>query len=289
MTNISPVVDSPGPAVTEIETLASAPAGTTAVELPRITSLREFMMLVSDLNAGGRQLWFRGARRVGYHLEPSLYRHPTVKDANKLIELEWELLSDFRHRAPPFMKALPTDNLDLLFLMQHFGVPTRLLDWTENPLIALFFALENARDPAALVEDASVWVLDPIELNKRALNNREGSDRIVGGNRNDLNGYLPHEEGRQVPMKLPIALYGVFNSPRIVAQRGGFVLYGKQTTPMDQQPEMSGLNGVIRKIPIAKEVKRAAFMELFSMGVSDSVIYPDLDGLGREIRNRQGF
>jgi hypothetical protein len=257
------------------------PAPIGAVELDRITSVKQFMMLVSDLNAEGKQLWFRGARKASYHLEPSLYRHPKVKDPNKLIELEWELLSDFRHRAPPFVRSLPTLDLEILFLMQHFGVPTRLLDWTENPLVALFFALEN--------DDAAVWVLDPVELNKRALNNREGSDKIVGGNFSDLGGYHPSEEGRKVHMKHPIAVYGIHNSQRIVAQRGGFVLFGKRTEPMDLQPEISGAGGVVRKIPIAREVKREAFMELFNMGVSDSVIYPDLDGLGREIKNRRGF
>jgi hypothetical protein len=106
-----------------------------------VSSVKEFADLLIDAVGSGNKFWFRGTRDSTHKLIPSLYRHPTVHGADRLIDLEWQLLSEFRHQAPPFASKMPSDNLELLFLMQHYGVPTRLLDWTENPFIALFFAL----------------------------------------------------------------------------------------------------------------------------------------------------
>jgi FRG domain len=221
---------------------------------------------------------------------PSLYRHPTVKGNDRLIELEWELLSEFRHEAPPFANKLPPDHLELLFLMQHYGIPTRLFDWTENPFIALFFALENARQERAGEEkEATVWLLDPIKLNTIAYSNRANADRIYGAYADELGAYQPSQDSKKVSMLHPLAIHGVHNSQRIVAQRGSFTIFGRDTTAMNQSAKLSGPNGVVKQVRIAATAKREMFKDLYNIGVADSVVYPDLDGLGREIRNRRGF
>jgi hypothetical protein len=172
--------------------------------------------------------------------------------------------------------------------MQHYGVPTRLLDWTENPLVALFFALERVKSELLANDDAVVWILDPVELNLRALSNREGTGKVLGAYSPELEGYMPSPEGRRVSMILPLAVYGIHNSPRIVNQRGGFMLFGKSTTPLEENADVLR-GGIIKYIRIKSSGLKGIFADLFKMGVSDSVIYPDLDGLGRELRNRRGF
>lgn len=256
-----------------------------------VSSLSEYAEAASLVAAEGKTIWFRGARRATYDLSPGLFRHPEIKLSRDLLELEWQLLTDYRHQAPPFAKLVPASDLELLFIMQHFRVPTRLLDWTENPFIALFFALENARDEIVGREiDSAVWLIDPIELNTKTFANRKNANRVLGAYAGELDGIKPSSRPDEININTPCALYGIHNTPRIVAQRGSFILYGNDTKSMELQTDLRlGPDGVLRKIVLKGAFKRQIFEQLFNMGISDSVVYPDLDGLSREIRNRRGF
>lgn len=269
--------------------LAASPEHETPV-IATVESLAEFAAQVMGETKGGLVRWFRGTRSSSHRLIPSLYRHPDIQDPNHLIELEWDLLSSFRQQAPPFVGEIPTNDLELLFLMQHYRVPTRLLDWSENPFVALFFALENCREERAGEEtDAAVWVLNPVHMNKVATTGQEGEATILGAFSAELDGYKPRAQGKSVNRLLPLAIYGIHNSPRIVAQRGAFTMFGKDITPIDENEKTGGKDGCVKKIVIKSDSKRAVFSDLFGVGISDSVVYPDLDGLGRELRNRRGF
>jgi hypothetical protein len=255
-----------------------------------ISSLGEFAAFAAAKACEDKPYWFRGVRNGGSHdLIASLYRHPGKSSAEDFRELEIELMALFRHRAPPFHEQIPTDPMDLLFLMQHHGVPTRLLDWSENPYIALFFSLEVALwEPEVNAVDSAVWMIDPTELNRIAFPNNDGSDRILSASDDLLNAYKPNNPTKNSG-KSPIAIYGVHNSRRIVAQRGVFVLHGSSTLPMNKDPALIDKNELMHKITIRKDAKKPIARALFNMGITDSVIYPDLDGLGREIKNRMGF
>lgn len=108
-------------------------------------------------------LWFRGHERVDFALTPSVLRRPGGKAGAYLDEV-----SLCRHFETMNPDASPRDATDFerLVLMQHYQTPTRLLDWTENLLVALYFAVRNPADDG--VADAAVWLLNARRLNWHA-------------------------------------------------------------------------------------------------------------------------
>jgi hypothetical protein len=95
--------------------------------------------------------WFRGQSKAEWPLQPRIYRErtdnqssqPIDKESGKrILETERQLVRDFRHLSASIRKGDESDAM-LYLMQQHYGAPTRLLDWTTNPLIALYFACQN--------------------------------------------------------------------------------------------------------------------------------------------------
>ena len=176
--------------------------------------------------------------------------------------------------------------------MQHFGVPTRLLDWTENPFIGLYFALTAAvnpvggGDPAA---DAALWVLDPKLWNQHALQHMSYKGGPLSIFDDLLKGYGPRQLYDPMPAH-PVAIYGVHNSPRIVAQRGAFTIFGKNNDAMELMYDRGSFPvGSLLKISIPKDQIRNLTQSVFNIGYTAAVLFPDLDGLASEIKHHYGF
>ncbi len=110
-----------------------------------IVSLGDYTTLIEQLTAKNKGAhWFRGVGDANHELIPSLYRHKKITEISQLIELEFEILTRFKHRSLPYQNRVLNTNWEYLFFMQHFGVPTRLLDWSENSMVALYFAITSA-------------------------------------------------------------------------------------------------------------------------------------------------
>ena len=126
--------------------------------------------------------------------------------------------------------------------MQHFGVPTRLLDWSENPYIALFFSLTSAEfnsKTKSYKNDAAFWILNATVWNKKAIDKNSYEGEILTPNSPHLNGYKPLLSHDQLN-KNPVAIYGEYNSQRIVAQRGAFTIFGSNIQPMEKIKTVEG-------------------------------------------------
>jgi len=187
-----------------------------------------------------------------------------------------------------------TDDWETLFIMQHYGIPTRLLDWTENPFIAFYFAVmlaEYRYDGHNIIfkKPAMIWILDPIKWNRHALRHESFDQAVLSTSDEQIKGYKPAD--KFIGMNdLPVAMYGAHNSPRIVAQRGVFVIFGQNMLPMEKlynykkYPENCLIKVVLERGKLSKMRKA-----ILSHGITESVVFPDLEGLAKEIRRTFEF
>src|SRR6185436_8134262 len=105
-------------------------------------------------------LWFRGHAQLHFKLVPTILRESIGQTGNYIDEVS--LTRHFKAMNPDAAPANDSD-FDWLVTMQHYLTPTRLLDWTENLLVALYFAVRNPGDDQ---EDAAIWILNARRLNK---------------------------------------------------------------------------------------------------------------------------
>jgi hypothetical protein len=252
------------------------------------------------------ELWFRAedARHRRTRLQPGLYRPRESglrRSANTLLKLENELYEEFQRCASQLSDARLTSDdweWDSYFLMQHYGVPTRLLDWTDSALIALHFAIRDKQAPSK--GGAIIYVLDPywlldeiddddeLECAKARWKKYAGKDASVEERDWDRL-YLPaDEEDLQDKLldtpKIPILWDSPHVTRRIAAQRSRFMIFGTDPLWLSSRLGRRGSHLVPIGIPAAS-ISRIR-QQLRDAGITESVVYPDLDGLGRELKQR---
>jgi hypothetical protein len=198
--------------------------------------------------------------------------------------IEDEIRQEFIVRAPSLGPERPQNSWEWYFLMQHSGAPTRLLDWTESALIALFFAVRGK--VAAKEDDASVWILEPWKLNQYVANIYEvvapGAETgMVAKHAERYRGWLPdrYSQPRELTEKLPVAVYPTHFSRRISSQRSCFTIHGSEEDGFEHLPKQ--FNEYLVKAIIPGEKAHETETSLSVAGIDEVTIYPDLDGLGR--------
>jgi hypothetical protein len=194
----------------------------------------------------------------------------------------------FKQRGVLFDPREIRDIWDYLFLMQHVGVPTRLLDWTESPLMALHFAVESA---VRVDSDAVVWVVDPVAWNRAALSHTSFDRGVLSTadarDEDLLDLYAPSRVHSDMN-KAPVAIFGRHSNPRIVAQRGVFMIFGKDAIDMADS-EAAAKSKALSQVVIPAASIAGMRGALRACGITYSVVFPDLDGLARELRIEFGF
>jgi hypothetical protein len=166
-----------------------------------------------------------------------------------------------------------------MFLMQHYGVPTRLLDWTESPLIALYFVVEDMEKKNE-DKDGALWILYPLELNKHSTRELV---YIPSFEDEWLANYsvLQYSKGKDNGI-LPIAAIATRNNPRIQAQLGVFTIGHLKKVPIEQ---IEDRKHCVRLI-VPKDAKPKLKEELRILGMTRFQVFPELASIGQGLREQ---
>jgi hypothetical protein len=213
----------------------------------RLRIVSDFAELHNAVQSFGHQVVvFRGQKSIDWPLNPKLGRYQGFKSKDRSIE-ERNILSLFQQHAFPHLDFTPANLWEWLAVAQHHGLPTRLLDWSRNPLVATYFAVEEPHDG-----DSAVHAF----RENTAVDFVEFSDPF---DRPEVERFVP----RHV-------------SPRIIAQTGIF------TSHPDPDADFRSDKRVVTLI-IPAATRRKMKHILYRYGIHRASLFPDLDGVTKHI------
>jgi hypothetical protein len=235
-----------------------------------------------DLGISRHQPWFRGQKSSDYALIPSLVRH------ERLIRSESDLMALFIQRGRSLLEDIG-DKWSLLAVMQHYGVPTKLLDWTSDINTALYFALIYNVSFSERMYNPHVWVLNPFRLNQMVT----GKNVIFDEMDPVPAPYSPaNKDGCNWPYALPIALGIAWRDKRLTAQRGFFTYHGTSATPLDESTRIiddGKLFSCAKKVVIQSHEIKSLRKFLKQSRISHFEMFSDLDNLAKDLKEQMGF
>ncbi len=257
-----------------------------------ITELVQGVLEIADAIPDGNFLWFRGLSCSSHTLLPSLLRDN--KSSEQVFDREKRLLTRFRQRSMAYWPSgYPQNDWEHLFAMQHFGMPTRLLDWSENIFVAAHFALAGKHEPHHIPGETEalctpvIWIVDPISWNRTTPLLSEYGDEIQVLTTADelLESYRPESTKRRG--KSPVAMFGAHNSARIVAQRGTFMVWGEGTRSLE---DIATENQDIKLWKFILSGDRNEYSKaLIKLGFSETMVFPELPSLSAELTRSEGW
>lgn len=223
----------------------------------KINTFFEFIELVDKSKTNSADiLLFRGQSEKK-PLVPSISRKNSKIDTT---EIEKKMLEELKRRARTLINGFEFDEWDWLIYAQHYGMKTRLLDWTSNPLTALWFACSNefkndVDSVVYILKNAEVFLLDK---------SKEDS---------------PFNKSKTKVLKPTL------NNERIIAQAGWFTAHKFSTTAkrfVDLRTNVEIKNSLI-EVVIPKEIKPEILESLNVFGINSQTLFPDITGVCNQV------
>lgn len=274
------------------------------IDLYFIKSISEFDAFISHHSVNEtQQLFYRGHSDANYILAPSIMRN------NKWFNNESAMYNDIIINCPESFSKCNT-HLEKLVEMQHYGLPTRLLDITRNPLVALYFACESNYDNYGEVvliaaekkdikypQSDSVSVLSSLPLFSRKNQEHIRDCALSSENNYEFNKKIPrlhHEIRLEKPAFLPeiikeeiidsFIVYAVKNNNRIVKQDGAFIICG-----------LIENSDILNKYRLKEDEKRVVLLinnkeqileSLDNLSINKVALFPEIECVTEYIKNK---
>ncbi|OTG65550.1 FRG domain-containing protein [Acinetobacter silvestris] len=274
-----------------------------SAEITSISQLLNIFSVVPKDDVSER--YFRGHSACGYELIPSIYRN------NKNIEQEDILIKESLALCPKDFNDCK-NTLEVLVKMQHYDLPTRLLDITSNPLIALYFACSNDLDKLAAGEliifnipkkdikyfdSDTVSVISNIALRPQSFHIPHENDLTIFNQTSELQ-FLLHQIKNEKPHFLPlvvkdhlskvICVKPKLDNPRIIRQSGAFFLFGvgQNKLELTKLPIGYQLKPNGKRLIIPSQSKKYLLKELDDLGINQASIFPELDKVASYLKSK---
>jgi hypothetical protein len=246
----------------------------------RIRTVADLLQAVESHRQRAKRtpIWFRGSTNRNHSLVPSLARPPFK------LEHEHALINAFKQNAVQFVDQRPQSEWEWIFIARHHNVPTRLLDWTESPLIGLYFATHSIDVPNRNDRrDGALWLLLPADLNSQG--NIKLPDRrdlpIFEDDDEHLHNYLPSVMSSEHHTRLiPAAGIAVRHSKRMQAQHSVFTVTHRDQTPIEAVTD--GMH--IGRYIVPSSAKRRIRRQLEALRIDRLSVFPELDNAARLAR-----
>lgn len=282
----------------------------------RINNIQEYINAIEKLkqkysyNAGGfnhvvePKFLFRGhGNHEKYKLEPIIFRKKKTESGSitQFSQLEYNILADFISEARAFEENILDNDIQAwLEIAQHYKVPTRLLDFTENPLVALYFACRSKSG-----ELASVWILNENSYEKKIWNApylkmKIDSQMIVDSiiKREIL--LLGKQERNNLPdYEYPWIYKPHYRDERMKLQSSMFMIWGSKSCALtemisehdymnfdDKEAIKPDSSGFLCALKINPKEKSGILKQLDMLGINEKFIYPGLEGIGKTIAKK---
>ena len=250
-------------------------------------SLKSWEDFIKDIASKTRLEWiFIGQSNADWDLKTSLERANIV---SSFPSYEEEYLNEFKRGAKFYLKdeELPSTQLEWFSMIQHFGAPSRLLDFTKSPYIAAFFAFERANPQD---EAVAIWVLNKNFLYQQALyffkdkNISISSTSHYTFDDNTFERVFLKSLEEDFDCVFPIESKQI--NQRYFLQQALFLCQGNPEKPIIEQLEFISkdiLHETIIKVIIPISEKKKVLQDLLKMNISPASLFPGLDGFAQSL------
>lgn len=238
----------------------------------KIKNISELLSCLSkDLKSVNGPVWYRGHADKNWELVPSIFRGVSKN--------EIDFLKEFKQHATLLVEPRPQASYEWLFIMRHNNIPTRLLDWTESPLVATFFALydENNMD-----KDGALWMLLPLELNKNIEELQDDKTLPSFEESPFMESYTTDAFAKSNPesSRKTVAFLAPRNSSRMQSQLSVFTINHYDKTPINK----IGNENHIWRYTIPHSTKKSLKKELDLLKINYFQLFPELPYIYERIK-----